>query len=121
MKFLIDVNASRILGDWLKNIGHDVIFVSDTNSKMTDEQILEWAVRENRTILTTDKDFEQLIWQQNKIHCGILRLENLPRIERKALLEDVLKFHSQDLENGKIVIALKNKFRIRQSFFKKTE
>ncbi|MEM9539122.1 MAG: DUF5615 family PIN-like protein [Cyanobacteria bacterium P01_E01_bin.42] len=113
MKFLIDVNTSRTLGLWLTNLEHDVIFASDRNPKMEDETILEWAVREERIIVTTDNDFEQMIWQHKKLHCGVLRLENLPRQERKILLEDVLKNHSEDLENRAIVIALQNKFRIR--------
>lgn len=114
MKFLIDVSASRTLGLWLTEMGHDVIFVSDSNPRMKDGDILDWAVIDGRIILTTDSDFEQMIWQQGKPHCGVLRLENLPRTERKALLEDVLNLHSQDLAAGAIVIALKHKFRIRQ-------
>lgn len=113
MKFLIDVNASYTLGNWLKEMGHDVIYVSDTNPKMTDEDILEWAVAEDRIIVTTDNDFEQIIWQQKKVHSGILRLENLPRTERKALLLDALTLHVQDLLDRSIVIATTNKFRIR--------
>lgn len=114
-KFLIDVNASRSLGQWLIDMGHDVTFVRDTNPSLEDEKILEWAVKEGRIIVTTDKDFEQMIWQQGKFHCGVLRLENLPRRERKILLEDALASYSQDLRDGAIVIASKNKFRIRKA------
>lgn len=117
MKFLIDVNASRNLGNWLQEMGHDVIYVSDTDPEMIDEQILEWAVAEQRIIVTTDNDFEQMIWQQRKHHCGVLRLENLPREARKVLLIDALNLHSEDLLNGRIVIAMTNKFRIRQANF----
>ena len=117
MKFLIDVNASRTLGNWLQEMGHDVVYVSDTNPEMIDEHILELAVASKRIIVTTDDDFEQMIWQQRKRHCGILRLENLPREARKVLLIDAFKLHGEDLLNGRIVIAMKNKFRIRQANF----
>jgi predicted nuclease of predicted toxin-antitoxin system len=117
MKFLIDVNASRALGNWLQEMGHEIVYVSYTDPEMKDEHILEWAVMEQRIIMTTDNDFEQMIWQQRKRHCGVLCLENLPREARKVLLIDVLKLHSEDLLNGKIVIAMKNKFRIRQANF----
>ncbi|MDF5718477.1 MAG: DUF5615 family PIN-like protein [Rhizonema sp. NSF051] len=70
MKFLIDVNASRTLGDWLKQIGHDVIYVTDTDSPMSDEKILDWAVVSGRIIVTTDNDFEQMIWQQRRLASG---------------------------------------------------
>lgn len=71
MKFLIDVNASRTLGKWLMEMGHDVIFVSDRNPQMKDEKILDWAVEEKRIVVTTDNDFEQMIWQREKLHCGM--------------------------------------------------
>lgn len=116
MKFLIDVNASRSLGKLLIAKGYNVVFVRDINAQMEDEAILEWSVREQRIVITTDNDFEQIIWQQQKYHCGILRLENLPRQQRESLLEEALQYHSQDLLEGKIVIALQNKFRIRQGF-----
>lgn len=114
MKFLVDVNASRNLGQFLSFIGYDLVYVSDRNPNMKDEDILRWAVEEQRIIVTTDNDFEQMIWQQSKPHCGVLRIENVPREERRILLENALKEHCQDLEAGFIVIALRNKFRIRR-------
>lgn len=64
--------------------------------------------------MTTDKDFEEMIWRQGKSHCGVLRLENLPRQERLELIHDVLDRHSDDLEAGAIVIASSTKFRVRK-------
>ena len=113
MKFLTDVNASGTLAQWLLDLGHDVKQVADRDVSLTDEEILRWAVQEQRIIVTTDKDFEEMIWRQGKPHCGILRLENLPRAERKALLEDVLAQHMQALASGAIVIAQAKKIRIR--------
>ena len=116
MKFLIDVNASSNLGNLLTSFGYDVAYVNAVDPKMSDRDILNWAVREKRIIVTTDNDFEQMIWQQQRLHCGILRLENVPRKEREILLEEAIQYHSQDLLDGKIVIALRNKFRIRETF-----
>jgi len=86
MNFLLDVNASGALARWLIELGHDVVQVSEKNPRMSDDGILSWAVSEHRIIVTTDNDFEEMIWRQGKSHCGILRLENLPRSERKDLL-----------------------------------
>jgi predicted nuclease of predicted toxin-antitoxin system len=116
MKFLTDVNASGILAQWLTEMGYDVATVSQHNPKMSDEEIINWAVNENRVIVTTDKDFEEMVWRSRKNHCGILRLENLPRADRKSLLEKTLAHHSSDLDSGAIVIAQTRKFRIRQKF-----
>jgi predicted nuclease of predicted toxin-antitoxin system len=115
MNFLLDVNASGAVARWLINRGHNVAEVGQKDSRMSDDEILSWAVRERRIIVTTDNDFEEMIWRQGKSHCGVLRLENLPRSQRKALVDDVLDRHSKDLESGAIVIALSRKFRVRRS------
>ncbi len=114
MNFLLDVNASGSLARWLIRLGHDVVEVGEKDPRMSDDDILSWALREHRIIVTTDNDFEEMIWRQGKLHCGILRLENLPREERRALLHDALDQHSQELESGAIVIALSRKFRVRK-------
>jgi predicted nuclease of predicted toxin-antitoxin system len=112
--FLLDVNASGAVARWLKDRGHDVAEVGQTDPRMSDDKILSWAVRERRIIVTTDNDFEEMIYRQGKLHRGVLRLENLPRSERMTLLNDALDSHVKDLEAGAIVIALRTKFRIRK-------
>ena len=114
MNFLLDVNASGAVARWLIDRGHNVVEVGKKDLRMSDDEILSWAVRERRIIVTTDNDFEEMIWRQGKSHCGILRLENLPRSQRKALVHDVLDRHSKDLESGAIVVALSRKFRVRR-------
>jgi predicted nuclease of predicted toxin-antitoxin system len=114
MNFLLDVNASGAVASLLIQLGHGVVEVGQKDPRMSDNEILNWAVRERRIIVTTDNDFEEMIWRQDKVHCGILRLENLPRSERIALLHDVLDCHSADLESGAIVIALSTKIRVRK-------
>lgn len=114
MNFLLDVNASGVLAEWLLERGHDIAEVGRKDPRMSDDEILDWAVRESRIIVTTDNDFEEMIWRQGRPHCGVLRLENLPRSERISLLIDVVDRHGRDLEAGAIIIASSTKFRIRR-------
>jgi predicted nuclease of predicted toxin-antitoxin system len=114
MKFLIDVNASGALARWLQSMGHDVSSVADQDPRMSDDAILEWATHEKRIIVTTDRDFEEMVWREGRAHAGLLRLENLPRAERKALSEEVITRYSQHLESGSIIIATAKKVRIRR-------
>lgn len=113
MKFLLDVNISHALGHYLTEMGHDVVLVAEHDPRMADDDILAWANREQRIIMTTDQDFEEKIWREQRPHCGVLRLENVPRAERKALLIYVLNCHSDELLAHAIVIALRRKIRIR--------
>lgn len=116
MKILVDVNASGVVAQWLQERDHDVALVAARNERMSDDDILRWAVQEQRIIITTDQDFEEMVWREQRTHCGILRLENLPRAERLVLLEDTLKQYGNDLESGAIIIALSRKTRIRRAF-----
>lgn len=116
MKFLIDVNASGSTAKWLRDL-HDVVEVGQKDPRMPDEEILGWAVEEGRIVVTTDNDFEEMIWRRGLQHCGVLRLENLPRSERKALLQDTLDRYHGELETGAIVIASSTKIRIRRPVF----
>lgn len=115
MKFLVDVNASGAVSAWLAEQGYDVAEVTKRDRRMKDIDILRWAADEQRIIVTTDQDFEERIWREQQSHCGVLRLENLPRRQRMALLHDVLAHHSEDLKGGAIVIAKSKRIRIRKA------
>jgi predicted nuclease of predicted toxin-antitoxin system len=117
MKFLLDVNVAGSVSTYLKESGHDIVEVRTTDPRMPDSAILELALKENRIIVTTDKDFEEMIWHQRKKHCGVLRLENLPRAKRLELLEDTIDQFSEELESGSIVIATQKKYRVRNPFW----
>ena len=114
MRFLLDVNAGRAIADLLLELGHDVELVALVDSGMADGEILDWAIREERIIITTDSDFDQMVWLQQRQHFGILRLENLPRAERMLLFQEVLENHLRDLEDGAIVIAKRQRIRVRR-------
>jgi predicted nuclease of predicted toxin-antitoxin system len=114
MRVLLDVNVSSTVASWFQQQGHDVELVSVADPRMPDDAILAWAVRDQRVIVTTDRDFEGMVWRQGRIHSGLLRLENLPRHRRLTLLERTLAHYSRDLEAGAIVIAEERKTRIRR-------
>ena len=80
MDFLLDVNASGAVARWLLERGHNVAEVSQTDPRMSDDKILSWAVRDRRIIVTTDNDFEEMIWRQGRSHCVCLTFGEPPTI-----------------------------------------
>lgn len=114
MRFLADVNAGRAVVRWLTSRGHDVAQTAEEDPRMLDGDVLRRAVEEQRIVVTTDRDFEEMIWREGRRYNGLLRLENLPRAQRLALLEDVLRLHERALTEGAIVIATDQKIRIRR-------
>jgi predicted nuclease of predicted toxin-antitoxin system len=114
MRFLVDACAGRTIADTLHGQGHEVAFVGAVDPKMKDEPILEWAVREQRAVVITDKDFEEMVYLQGKPHAGILRLANVRVPQRLALLQEALSRHGADLGPEVIVIAERGKIRVRR-------
>jgi predicted nuclease of predicted toxin-antitoxin system len=114
VKVLLDVNAGRAISDLLANLGYDVAWVADSDPRMRDGAILDWAMRERRVVITTDKDFEEMIWRESRPHCGVLRLESLPRVARLQPLQETLTRYQRDLADGAIVIASRRHIRLRR-------
>lgn len=82
---------------------------------MTDEQVLEWAVEEERIIVTCDKDFGELIVVQGYQHYGVVRLPDVPIERRKILLTQILqRFQVASMQNTIITVS-GNRIRIRKT------
>jgi len=65
MRFLADENVPRSLVDELSAFGHDVVWVRMARPGVSDSEIVGWAIRDSRVVLTFDKDFGELAWQAN--------------------------------------------------------
>jgi predicted nuclease of predicted toxin-antitoxin system len=113
MKFLVDHNVGRGVAHALQADGHDAIFVGDVNLHMPDADILAWAVREQRILITQDFDFGTLVYHSGQPHTGILllRMGEARSTERVAALRWILAAHAEDLphhfstfENGRLRI-----------------
>jgi hypothetical protein len=60
MRFLANENIPGSAVNELQAAGHDIVWVRTTAPGSRDEDILAWAVREERVLLTFDKDFGEL-------------------------------------------------------------
>ncbi len=60
MKFLLDENVPYSLYKFLRGQGHDVLRAQDIRQGMPDTELLNVAERDNRIIVTLDKDFGRL-------------------------------------------------------------
>ena len=73
MRFLANENFPGAAVAALARAGHDVVWVRTTAPGSKDEDILAWAVREKRILLTFDKDFGELAWRARlPAACGIV-------------------------------------------------
>lgn len=96
-------------------MGHEVMLVSDWDPRMADGEILQRAARDGHVVVTNDKDFgRHIVWRQVS-PVGLVRLPNGPGLMLVELLRQVLAHHQEDLAQGAIVIATRNRIRVRQT------
>jgi len=60
LRFLVDHNVPQSVSNFLKKGGYNVKLVKDVNPEMTDLQLLDLAKKENRIVVSNDKDFISL-------------------------------------------------------------
>jgi predicted nuclease of predicted toxin-antitoxin system len=60
MRFLADENFPGSAVTALAAAGHDVVWVRVAAPGTTDRDVVAWAAREERIVLTFDKDFGEL-------------------------------------------------------------
>ncbi len=88
MKFITDENLGIKVPQYLKSLGYDVISAIEVALSRPDTDILDIANKEDRIILTTDKDFGELVFKEKLAHSGVilLRLKDESVTNKKKVL-----------------------------------
>lgn len=99
MRFLVDFNVGRAVADYLRHAGYDTAFVGDTDPRMSDAEILLWAVREHRVVVTMDADFGELVYHSGHPHTGVLflRMPGARREAKVSIVSWIVEHHADDL------------------------
>jgi predicted nuclease of predicted toxin-antitoxin system len=63
MKLLANENFPKASVNLLRENEYDITYISEYNGGITDEEVMQIAIKENRTILTFDKDYGELIYK----------------------------------------------------------
>jgi predicted nuclease of predicted toxin-antitoxin system len=73
MRWLADENFPGDAVNLLRAHGHDVAWIRTDSPGLGDVQVLARAVREDRILVTFDKDFGQLVFQSgHDARCGVV-------------------------------------------------
>ena len=99
MNMMADECVDRQIVARLRREGHEVLYVAEMDPGIPDETILERANQNNALLLTTDKDYGELIFRQNRISAGVLllRLAGLSQIEKARIVSSIIRDHSNEL------------------------
>ena len=114
MRILADENVPRDVIAWLRTAGHEVLFAAETQAGAPD---IEWATRaeqEQRIVLTSDKDFGELIFRDGLVSCSVvlLRLDHLPVSAIVVRLQAVWSVVEAN-PTGRFIVVTETKVRVR--------
>lgn len=116
MKILADLHISPITVHFLRDLGHDAIRVNEIlPSNSSDKTIVEKAEKEQRTIITQDLDFSEIISLSGKKSPSLISLRlSSSRIEYvNKRLKEILPKIEHDVEKGSIIVVEDSRIRLR--------
>lgn len=115
MKLLLDQCLPRSAGQILKRRGFDALHTGDCGlARASDEELLEYAVAENRVIVTMDADFHHLLALRKACAPSVIRVreEGLTAVPLSRLLADVVERCKAELTHGAVVSATTAQVRV---------
>ncbi|MEQ7156284.1 DUF5615 family PIN-like protein [Brevundimonas aurifodinae] len=90
MKFLIDECLWKGVGGALSERGHDVAYVVLVSPGLADEDVLDWAEREDRVVLTHDRRMSTLVRYGEFVPRGIVVVDELLVYQTADLIAPLL-------------------------------
>lgn len=115
MRLLADECLDGRLVTWLRDQGHDVLAVSDKHPGIRDREVAALAIREDRIVITEDKDFGEIAVRGGGPIPGIILLRDVgPDLaDVTAALRVILSDPDARLRGGLAVIR-RGRIRLRQ-------
>jgi predicted nuclease of predicted toxin-antitoxin system len=118
LHFLLDMGVSYKVARWLNDIEHDAIHLSDQGlNKLSDDQIIEKAVAENRIILTADVDFGQLLAFKKSSPASVIQFRIFDLTPENIIpkLELIFDRFLEELNNEPVIITVQeHKIRLKK-------
>lgn len=107
MRFLVDECTGPSVARWLKNEGHQVFSVFDELQGASDNELLAKAYAEKWILITNDQDFGEMVYRENRSHCGIvfLRLRDQRSVIKIDVLNRLINAYADRLADAFVVVT----------------
>ena len=106
--FVADENVETEVVDALRDLGHEIIYIGDTASGAEDDAVLQLALERGCILLTNDKDFGELVFQQRKSTAGVvlMRLPGFDPDRKAATVVRTVEVNENKLYGSFVVIGV---------------
>ena len=107
LSFVADENIEKHVVEKLQRKGFRVTYVAEINPGVRDEEVLRMANKTGSILMTSDKDFGEIVFRQRKVTTGVvlLRLYSKSSKEKAEIVLDALEKHSENLKDAFTVIT----------------
>ena len=116
-KLLLDQGLPRSAAKLLRDVGRDAIHTAECDlAASTDEEILDYASRDERIVVTLDADFHAILALRHVVAPSVIRIriEGL-RVEALVdLIQRVLLHCDVELAGGAMVSVTDDRIRVRK-------
>jgi|SRR5579875_1184038 len=82
MNFVADESCAGPVIRALREAGHNVVAIAEVAKGATDEEVLERALNEKRTLIPEDRDFGELVYARGRPSKGVILVRFHSRARR---------------------------------------
>lgn len=102
-----DENVDSAIVRRLRDDGHDVVWIAESEPGIADDRVLAIAEEQSRVLLTGDTDFGELVFRQGRVQAGVmlLRLAGLTPERKASIVSEVVAKYLTTLEGAFAVVA----------------
>jgi len=107
MKFVADESVDQPIVVRLREDGHDVIAVAELTPSVTDDDVFVQANQYGALLLTSDKDFGEIVFRQKRVTTGVvlIRLAGLSPDTKAGIVSQAIGEHQAEIPFSFTVIS----------------
>jgi len=115
VRFLADESVDGPIVERLRDEGHEAGCVAEMDPGLPDDAVLALSRGTGAILVTTDRDFGELVFRQGRLHAGVLlvRLPGLPAGTKASLVAAGVREHATEL-SGAFCVLSAGAFRVRR-------
>ena len=107
MNLVADEGVDRPVVERLRRDGHNVVYVAELSPSAVDEEVLQQANARGAVLVTSNKDFGELVFRQGRVHSGLvlLRLAGLANATKAEIVAEVCRTRAAELIGAFSVVS----------------
>ena len=115
MNFVADESVDKQIVERLRDDGHSVWYIAEMSPSISDDEVLQRANNGTAPLITSDKDFGELVFRQHLVSYGVvlIRLSGLSTELKTNVVSYSITNHENEIF-GNFTVISPSRIRIRK-------